>query len=115
MYKVLVPVVSMLFLAGCTAAGNTESFSKNNVVERRFSALSTACFSEKQQRLSAADSVMELIVYKMKNDGSDSNVLQAGNRLYKLTGRFYRNNIDSRQCVKEVNVIKNYYDLSYRS
>ena len=115
MYKVLVPLVSMLLLAGCnTTSGHRESF-YNVKEENRFSALSNSCYLNKETRLSAADSVMELIVKKMKNDDSDSNIYNAGNRLYKLAGRFYRNNIGSKQCIKEVNVIKNYYDLSYRS
>lgn len=121
MYKLLVPLVSITLLAGCAATADSKKISYNTVVHNntaidyKFDRLSKSCSLDEQRRLKAADAVMAVIVNRINSGDADPNLYTAGNRLYKLVGKFYRNSISSQKCLKEVEIIRNYYDLSYKS
>jgi hypothetical protein len=120
MYKLLVPLVSITFLAGCAANADGKKISYNTVhnntaIDYKFDRLSKSCSLDRQQQLKSADAVMAVIVNRINSGDTDPNLYTAGTRLYKLVGKFYRNSISSQKCLKEVEIIRDYYVLSHKS
>ena len=119
MGKSLPLLLISLFVVGCVSNTSSTSSSEKvstplqkGTIEQRFNSLYKSCNMNKDKRLDAANLVMENIVKNIEND-ENPNMYMAGNKLYKLTGRFYRDNIDQESCRKEVEKIKYYYNLAY--
>lgn len=116
-FSVLAVCMSAILISGCATTAQTRptQVAIDHSADIRFEKLKKSCYSKNNlKRLESADRVMELIVRGIRVQQEDTHLYTAGSKLYKLTGKFYRNSIDTAQCVKSVEEIKDEYDLSYQ-
>jgi hypothetical protein len=106
---VLASIIMVLYGFACVAKPYESSMNRELI--SRIDALKSSCSRSSDDKLIAADRLMELIVHRITSIDSgrytiERHIWEAGDLLFRLTIGLQQNNLTRSQCVTGVDIIK---------